>query len=148
MPKVLVVHGPNLNLLGIREPGVYGSTTLDEINKMLREEAVRLGLEIETFQSNIEGEMVEAIHGALGTADVIILNPAGYTHTSVVLRDAIQAVRLPTIEVHLSNIYAREEFREKSITARACVGTISGFQAKSYILALQAAKYLIEQKPE
>ena len=95
-----------------------------------------------------EGEMVEAIHGALGTADVIILNPAGYTHTSVVLRDAIQAVRLPTIEVHLSNIYAREEFREKSITARACVGTISGFQAKSYILALQAAKYLIEQKPE
>jgi 3-dehydroquinate dehydratase II len=148
MAKVLVLHGPNLNLLGIREPTVYGSTTLDEINKMVREEASRLGLEVETFQSNHEGELVEAIHAALGSADVIILNPAGLTHTSVVLRDAIQAVRLPTIEVHLSNIQAREEFREKSVTARACIGTIAGFQARSYVLALQAAKFLIEQKPE
>jgi 3-dehydroquinate dehydratase-2 len=145
MPRVLVVHGPNLNMLGMREPQIYGSHTLDEINAMLREVAEELGVELRIMQSNFEGELVEAIHKAHGWADAIILNPAGYTHTSVVLRDALMTVRLPTIEVHLSNIWAREEWREKSVTAPACVGVIAGFQSMSYVLALRAIVSLVER---
>ncbi|HOD52450.1 MAG TPA: type II 3-dehydroquinate dehydratase [Candidatus Hydrogenedentes bacterium] len=138
--KVLVIHGPNLNLLGSREPETYGSATLDDINRMLREEASRLGIELSTVQSNSEGALVEAIQAASGWADVIIINPAAYTHTSVALRDAISAVGIPTIEVHLSNIHAREEFRHKSHIAPVAIGQIAGFGADSYRLALIAAK--------
>ncbi len=145
MARVLVVHGPNLNLLGLREPDIYGSNTLEQINQMILEEAAKLGIEVKLTQSNFEGEIVEAIQRAHGWADAIILNPAGYTHTSVVIRDVIAAVRLPTIEVHLSNIWAREEWREKSVTAPVCVGVIAGFQAHSYVLALRAAKLFLEQ---
>lgn len=146
MPNVLVVHGPNLNLLGLREPQIYGSHTLEQIDDMLREEAETLDIELEIVQSNYEGEIIEAIQRVHDWADVIIINPAGYTHTSVVIRDAIAAVRLPTIEVHLSNIWAREEWREKSVTASVCVGVIAGFQVHSYLLALRAAATLIEQR--
>ena len=147
MANVLVLHGPNLNLLGVREPTVYGDHTLEDINNSISEEAVKLGLTVRIIQSNHEGHLVDAIHQAHGWADAIIINPAGYTHTSVVLRDAIQAVRLPTVEVHLSNIAAREEFRHRSVLAPACVGQISGFRWMSYILALHAVKDLLEQKP-
>jgi 3-dehydroquinate dehydratase II len=145
MPNVLVVHGPNQNLLGIREPDIYGSQTLDDINALLQDEAKKLGAELRIVQSNYEGEIVETIQKALGWAHAIILNPAGYTHTSVVIRDVIAAVRLPTIEVHLSNIWAREEWREKSVTASVCVGVVAGFQAMSYVLALRAAVSVVGQ---
>ncbi len=145
MPNVLVLHGPNLNLLGYREPHMYGDKTLEQINEAIEAEAKRLGLTVKIVQSNQEGALVDAIHQAIGWAQAIIINPAGYTHTSVVIRDAIQAVRLPAIEVHLSNIAAREEFRHRSVIAPACVGQISGLQWMSYILALQAAKDLIEK---
>jgi 3-dehydroquinate dehydratase-2 len=145
MANVLVLHGPNLNLLGFREPNMYGDKTLDEINEAITAEARKLGLTVRIMQSNHEGELVEAIQQAHGWAQAIVINPAGYTHTSVVLRDVIHAVRLPTIEVHLSNISAREEFRHRSVLAPACVGQISGFRWVSYLLALQAAKHLIEQ---
>jgi len=129
-----------LNLLGSREPETYGSATLDDINRMLREEASRLGIELSTVQSNSEGALVEAIQTASGWADVIIINPAAYTHTSVALRDAISGVGIPTIEVHLSNIHAREGFRHKSHIAPVAVGQIAGFGPDSYRLALIAAK--------
>lgn len=145
MANVLVLHGPNLNLLGYREPHMYGDKTLAQINEAIENEAKQLGLEVRIVQSNQEGELVDAIHEAIGWAQAIIINPAGYTHTSVVLRDAIQAVRLPAIEVHLSNISAREEFRHHSVIAPACVGQISGFQWMSYLLALRAAKVLVEK---
>lgn len=146
MPNILVLHGPNLNLLGFREPNVYGDMTLEQINNEITEEATKLGFTVRIQQSNHEGALVEAIQQAHGWADAIIINPAGYTHTSVVLRDTIQAVRLPTIEVHLSNIAAREEFRHRSVLAPACVGQISGFRWLSYLLALQAVKGILEQK--
>ena len=140
--NVLVVHGPNLNLLGTREPEVYGRVTLDGINAMIAEEARVLGIEVKTLQSNIEGELVSAIQEAKGWADVIIINPAAYTHTSVALRDAVAAVAIPTIEVHLSNVYAREAFRHHSFIAPVAVGQISGFGSDSYRLALEAAARL------
>lgn len=140
--KVLVIHGPNLNLLGTREPEVYGKTTLADINAMLAEEATLLGIQLETFQSNIEGEMVTAIQNARGRIDAIVMNPAAYTHTSVALRDAVAAVGIPTVEVHLSNVYAREPFRHHSYIAPVAVGQISGFGAEGYRLALQAAAKL------
>lgn len=145
MANVLVLHGPNLNLLGFREPHVYGDKTLQDINEGIEDEAAKLGLTVRIVQSNHEGELVTAIQQAMDWAQAIIINPAGYTHTSVVLRDAIQAVRLPAIEVHLSNIAAREEFRHRSVIAPSCVGQISGFQWMSYILALRAVKELIEK---
>ena len=140
--KVFVLHGPNLNLLGTREPEVYGHLTLDGVNAMLADEAHQLGIELKTFQSNIEGELVNAIQGAASWADVVIINPAAYTHTSIALRDAVAAVALPTIEVHLSNVYAREEFRHHSYIAPVAVGQISGFGGDSYRLALHAAARL------
>ena len=136
--KVLVIHGPNLNLLGTREPEVYGSVTLDQINERIQRHAREAGLEVETFQSNHEGEIVDKIAEAGGSADGIIINPAAYTHTSVAIRDAISAAGLPTIEVHLSNIYAREAFRHTSLIAPVATGQIAGFGAHSYILALEA----------
>lgn len=140
--KVLVIHGPNLNMLGKREPDIYGATTLTAINTMLTEEARTLGIDLKTFQSNVEGEMVTAIQEAAGWADVLIINPAAYTHTSVALRDAVAAAGIPTIEVHLSNVYARESFRHHSYVAPVAVGQIAGFGADSYRLALIAAKGL------
>ncbi|TAK97744.1 MAG: type II 3-dehydroquinate dehydratase [Verrucomicrobia bacterium] len=137
--KILVLNGPNLNLLGQREPGIYGQTTLAEIEKALQQKAKGQGNELELRQSNIEGELVGWIQEARGSFDVIILNAAAYTHTSVALRDAIAASGVPTIEVHLSNIHAREEFRHKSLIAGVCVGQIAGFGANSYLLALDAA---------
>ena len=136
--NVLVVHGPNLNLLGQREPEVYGHTTLDDINAMLMAEAGKLDVRLKTFQSNVEGDIVTAIQEAVGWADAIIINPAAYTHTSVAIRDAISGVGIPAIEVHLSNIYARETFRHHSYVAPVAVGQISGFGAEGYRLALLA----------
>jgi len=141
--KVLVVHGPNLNLLGTREPDVYGDTTLEAINDMLKDEADNLGAEVKVVQSNVEGELVDAIQGAASWADVLIINPAAYTHTSVALRDAIAAVDLPAIEVHLSNTHAREDFRKHSYITPVAAGQIMGFGAQSYRLALIAAHGLV-----
>jgi len=142
--RVLVIHGPNLNLLGTREPAIYGVHSLEQVNQRIREAADSLGIAVQTLQSNHEGELVEAIQKAPQSADVIVINPAAYTHYSIAIRDALQAVRLPAIEVHLSNIYAREEFRQQSVTAGACCGQIAGFGPESYVLALHAAKFLAE----
>jgi 3-dehydroquinate dehydratase-2 len=135
---IKVVNGPNLKLLGRREPAIYGGATLAEIVKRLTARAAELGAEIESFQSDVEGELVREIGAALGRADGLIVNPAAYTHTSVALRDAIAATALPCVEVHLSNIYRREEFRHCSLTAPACLGVISGFGGLGYVLALEA----------
>jgi 3-dehydroquinate dehydratase-2 len=137
--KILFLNGPNLNLLGQREPGVYGTTTLADIEKQVRGRAKDYQAEIDFRQSNIEGEMVGWIQQAKGNFDVIVLNAAAYTHTSIALRDAIAGTGVPTIEIHLSNIHAREEFRHKSLIAPVCVGQICGFGAKSYVLGLEAA---------
>ncbi|MBH8555570.1 type II 3-dehydroquinate dehydratase [Nostocaceae cyanobacterium CENA357] len=136
--SLLVLHGPNLNLLGQREPGIYGSLTLAEIDRLL--EAAALKLQAKTFplQSNHEGVLVDTIHGAIGKYQGILINAGAYTHTSVALRDAIAAVNLPTVEVHLSNIYRREEFRHHSYIAPVAIGQISGFGSQSYLLGLQA----------
>lgn len=137
--KILFLNGPNLNLLGQREPDVYGRTTLADIEAKVRERAAKLKAEIAFRQSNIEGELVTWIQEAKGKFDVIVLNAAAYTHTSVALRDAIAAVGVPTIEIHLSNVHAREEFRHVSLIAPVCRGQIAGFGANSYVLALEAA---------
>mgnify|MGYP005639805349 CR=1 FL=1 len=136
--NILVIHGPNLNLLGVREPGVYGDSTLEEIDASLTALAAELGLSLAFYQSNQEGDLVERIHAALGEVDAILINPAGLTHTSVVLRDALLATGIPFVEVHLSNIHAREEFRRVSLLADAAVGVICGFGASSYLLGLRA----------
>jgi 3-dehydroquinate dehydratase II len=143
--KVLVLHGPNLNLLGTREPGIYGQTTLQGINESLALLAGELGADIRTFQSNSEGALVDAIQGALGDCDGILINPAAYTHTSVAIRDAIAATALPTVEVHLSNVHAREPFRSHSYIAPVAVGQICGFGAESYLLGLRALMSRLEK---
>jgi 3-dehydroquinate dehydratase II len=142
--RIAVIHGPNLNLLGLREPEIYGGDDLDRINLKLQELAKRENLELRIVQSNHEGGIVDAIHAALDWAQAIVINPAAYTHTSVAIRDAIAAVRLPTVEVHLSNIYSREEFRHRSLVSPVVVGQISGFGTGSYLLALLAAKWAVE----
>ncbi len=143
MSRVLVIHGPNLNLLGMREPEIYGPVKLEEIDRALNELARELGLELRIVQTNHEGEIVETIQNARNWAQVIILNPAAYTHTSVAIPDALKAVGLPAIEVHLSNVYAREDFRQRSYLAGVVAGRIMGFGAESYTLALRAAKTLL-----
>jgi 3-dehydroquinate dehydratase-2 len=142
--RVLVIHGPNLNLLGTRDPALYGTATLVEIDAELKARAHAKHAQVEAVQSNLEGEIVDLIHSARGRFDAIVINPGGYTHTSVAIRDAIEAVALPTIEVHLSNLHAREPFRHTSITAARCVGQISGFGAQSYYLGLDAALAIVE----
>ena len=145
MKKILVIHGPNLNLLGKREAEIYGTVTLNEINQQMNELANELDCEVQFLQSNHEGAIVDAIGKAVGNTDMIIINPAAYTHTSIAIRDAILGVKIPTIEVHLSNIYSREEFRAKSLIASVAIGQISGFGVNSYLLALRAAVTLIEK---
>jgi len=136
--KILVLHGPNLNLLGTREPGVYGTTTLVGINSSLAELAVQFGVTVDFFQSNSEGALIDAIQGAAASHDGILINPAAYTHTSIALRDAVAAVGLPVVEVHLSNIHSREAFRHQSFIAPVAVGQIAGFGPDSYLLGLEA----------
>jgi len=144
--KILILHGPNLNLLGKREPEVYGKATLDEINKQLIKKASKLGVEIQCLQSNHEGVLIDALHEAIRWADGVIINAGGLTHTSVALRDAIAATGLPAVEVHLSNTYAREQFRRRSLIGEVCVGHIAGFGPDSYLLALMALKEIAEKK--
>lgn len=133
---VLVLDGPNLNLLGCREPDIYGRTTLEEIHSRLRERAAELGVTLTFLQSNHEGRLIDALHEAAGTADGVIINPGGLTHTSVSLADAVRAVSIPTVEVHLSNIFAREPERRQSLIAPAAVGVVAGFGWRGYLLAL------------
>lgn len=136
--KILVLHGPNLNLLGEREPKVYGDKTLDDVNRLLFALASTLGITVEAYQSNHEGDLVDKLHETVGVYSGVIFNPGGYAHTSVVLHDAIKAISTPVIEVHMSNIYAREDFRHQSMIAPVCIGSISGFGIESYCLALYA----------
>jgi 3-dehydroquinate dehydratase-2 len=151
MAKILVIHGPNLNLLGKREVDIYGRLRLEEINSKLRKVAKKKGIEIEIIQSNHEGEIIELIGKTKNNFDALLINPAAYTHTSVAIRDAIEAVAIPTVEVHLSNIYSREEFRRTSLIAPVVRGQVTGFGLNSYLLGLEAAIGLIKnrnQKPE
>jgi len=143
----MVIHGPNLNLLGRREPDVYGTLTLAEIDALVRDEARGLGVTVETAQFNVEGAIVEALHRALGRADGIVINPGAYTHYSYAIRDALAAIAIPAVEVHLSNVAAREPFRSHSVIAPVCVGSVAGFGAISYCLALRALAALGGPKP-
>jgi 3-dehydroquinate dehydratase-2 len=139
MRKVLIIHGPNLNLLGRREPAIYGAITLDEIDRQLRALAEELALEVTTMQSNSEGDIVTAIQQAEDWADAVIINAGAYTHTSLAIADALRGVKTPAIEVHVSNVFAREAYRRHSYLSPVCVGQICGFGAQSYLLALRAA---------
>ena len=146
--KILVIHGPNLNLLGQREPEVYGTSTLAEINASLAEYAKERDVEIKTAQSNSEGAIIDLLHDAMDSADGVILNPGAYTHYSLAIFDAVKACGRPVVEVHLSNIHAREEFRSRSVIAPACIGQISGFGLLSYLLALDALLNLEIPEPK
>jgi 3-dehydroquinate dehydratase-2 len=143
--KILVLHGPNLNLLGTREPEIYGSMTLGDLNTKLIELGKEIGAELKCFQSNQEGDLINMLHDAQMWADGVVFNPGGYTHTSVALRDAVSAIGLPVIEVHLSNVYAREQFRHISMISAVCKGKIVGFGWRSYTLALRALTEMFEQ---
>ena len=143
-PKVLVIHGPNLNMLGKREPDIYGTATLETINSNLEELGKRLGLELETFQSNHEGAIIEKVQEAAKIQNGIIINPAAFTHTSIAIRDALLLLDIPVIEMHLSNIYKREPFRHKSMISDVVAGQISGFGINGYMMALEAMAKLID----
>jgi len=142
--KIIVIHGPNLNTLGQREPGVYGSTTLKQINENLKKIGLQLNLNIETFQSNYEGAIVEKIQESLGECDGLIINPAAYTHTSIAIRDAILLLDIPVVEVHISNIYKREPFRHKSMIADVAMAQLSGFGVYGYEMAIRAVEKIIQ----
>ncbi len=142
--KILILHGPNLNLLGTREPEVYGSMTLEDINAKLIELGKELGAEIKCIQSNHEGALIDALHDARAWAGGVVFNPGGFTHTSIALRDAISAIQIPVVEVHLSNVYAREEFRHFSMISAVCKGKVVGFGWKSYMLGLRALVGMVE----
>jgi len=146
MQRVAVIHGPNLNMLGLREPEIYGTTNLKMLNQDLREKAEELNLEIEIMQSNHEGEIVDFLHQNYEKISGVVINPGGLTHTSVVLRDALASIRLPVIEVHISNIHRREEFRKKSITAEAAVGQITGLGVYGYLLALEGLNDVLRKE--
>ena len=143
--KIAVIQGPNLNMLGIREQHIYGPMSLDKIHEQLKNAAEQNGVEIEFFQSNLEGEIVDRIQECLGTVDGIMINPAAYSHTSIAIKDALSAVAMPVVEVHISNIYKREEFRQKSITAGASTGVISGFGPFGYHMGLIALMQIISE---
>ena len=143
--KIAVIQGPNINMLGVREQHIYGPMTLDQIHQGMKDQASQNGIELEFFQSNLEGEIVDKIQECLGETDGIIINPAAYTHTSIAIRDALSAVNLPTVEVHISNIYKREEFRQKSITAASSTGVIAGFGPFGYHLALISLGQIISE---
>ncbi len=143
--SILVIHGPNLNLLGLREPEVYGKFTLEDIDTAIRELADEEGFEVEIYQTNSEGDMVERIQASLGRFDAIVINPAAFTHTSVALRDAILAVGVPAVEVHISNIHKREEFRKRSLISDVVAGQVVGFGINSYLLGLRAALGIIKE---
>jgi 3-dehydroquinate dehydratase II len=138
IPHILVLHGPNLNLLGLREPAVYGSQTLADVDAALERLADELGVEVACRQSNLEGDLIDWLHEARERFDGVVINPGGYTHTSVALRDAIAAIEKPCVEVHLSNVHGRESFRHTSLTAGVCVGAVMGFGVDSYLLGLRA----------
>jgi 3-dehydroquinate dehydratase-2 len=144
MPAILILHGPNLNLLGSRETDIYGTLSLEEIDRRLHLAGAELGLDVRSFQSNQEGGLIDALHEARSWAAGVVFNPAGYTHTSVALRDAVAAIRLPVVEVHLSNVYGREAFRHESLIAPVCAGTIAGFGWRSYLLGLSALAGIIQ----
>ena len=144
--KILVINGPNMNMLGVREPEKYGTLTLKELEKELYAYSFELGIDIETFQSNHEGEIVEKIQKSYKDASGIVLNAAAYTHTSVAIRDAISSVNIPVVEVHMTNIHSREDFRQKSLIAGVCLGQISGFGAESYKLALLALCTMLKKQ--
>jgi 3-dehydroquinate dehydratase II len=147
--KILIIHGPNLNMLGKREPEIYGAFTLQGINRLIREEAKNLGVKTETFQSNSEGEIVGRIQYAMKKFDGLLINPGAYTHTSIAIRDAILSAGMPVVETHISNIYKREDFRQKSFISGVALGVISGFGADSYILGLRGlVNYLNSRKSE
>jgi len=148
MRSILVMNGPNLNLLGEREPHIYGSMTMDEINTRVIEEGRKMNIEVRTFQSNSEGALIDALQEARHWASGVIFNPGAYTHNSVALRDCIAAISPPVIEVHISNIYARDEFRHKSVLSPVCKGKITGFGWRSYLLALQALVWMMEEAPD
>ncbi|MEA3513686.1 MAG: type II 3-dehydroquinate dehydratase [Campylobacterota bacterium] len=143
--KIVVIQGPNLNMLGIREQNIYGPMTLDQIHEQMKGAASQSDMELEFFQSNLEGEIVDKIQECLGTADGIIINPAAYSHTSIAIADAITAVSLPVVEVHISNIYKREEFRQKSITAKSSLGVITGFGPFGYHMGLMALTQVLNE---
>ena len=143
--KIAIIQGPNLNMLGIREQHIYGSMSLEQIHDQLKNAAEQNGIEVEFFQSNLEGEIVDRIQECLGTVDGIMINPAAYSHTSIAIKDALSAVSMPVVEVHISNIYKREEFRQKSITAGASTGVISGFGPFGYHMGLIALMQIISE---
>lgn len=143
--KIAVIQGPNINMLGYREKHIYGPMTLDQIHEGMKGQASQNGVELEFFQSNLEGEIVDRIQECLGTVDGIIINPAAYTHSSIAIRDALSAVNLPTVEVHISNLYKREEFRQKSITAGSSTGIIAGFGPFGYHLALISLTQIVNE---
>lgn len=143
--KIALIHGPNLNLLGLREPDIYGTDTFDQINRKIEEHARQIGVEVRVSQSNHEGVIIDTIHETVGWADGIVINPGAYTHYSYAIADALRAVRLPVVEVHLTNVQARDEWRRHSVIAAAAVGQIAGFGTYSYLLALDAIKAFILQ---